>query len=96
MFIEVDELPEGATEASVISKDEHEKVLSELQEKFDEIESQLAESISQLDEYKTLNSELSQKYAKAVLDAKPSTSEPKSDTEKPSIPVSVKALFSKE
>lgn len=92
-FIEVDEVPEGAEEAQVISIEEAEKQKTELQEKIDSLQEQFNSAVDSVAQWQQQANDYSKKYTDLVLSRK--TSEPDTSNA-PTIKTSIKELFVKK
>ena len=93
-YIEVEELPEGAVEADVVSREEYDSLAKELGDASDQRDS----LITQVTDLESSLKEEKSKFAKAFLDARssagaPKESEPPKESEAPKHKTTYDSLF---
>ena len=93
-YIEVEELPEGAVEADVVSREEYDSLAKELGDASDQRDS----LITQVTDLESSLKEEKRKFAKAFLDARssagaPKESEPPKESEAPKHKTTYDSLF---
>lgn len=89
-YVYYDELPEGAEEADVITREDYDAIVSER----DSVISQRDEALSQVEEAHKEVRDTKAKYADAILSANRKSHQPKQQkTVKSTLPTSINQLF---